>query len=80
MTTRTTDHLVTFKKPFTLPGWEETWPAGDYTVTTHEELLDTSFPAYHRVSTTIALHRGAETRHVDVAPLDLADALGRDSG
>ena len=78
MTTRTTDHHVTFRKPFALPGWEETWPAGDYTVTTHEELLDTSFPAYHRVSTTIALRRAAETRHVEVTPIDLAAALDWD--
>jgi hypothetical protein len=75
---RTTHHQVTFRKPFTLPGWDETWPAGNYMVTTREELLDTSFPAYHRVSTTIALRRGAETRYVEVVPLDLASALDWD--
>ena len=78
MTTRTTDEVVTFSWPFALPGWDEPWPAGTYTVTIDEELLDTSFPAYRRVSTTIALHKGAVTRHVAVAPQDLAAALGRD--
>ena len=78
MTTRTTDEVVTFRWPFSLPGWDESWPAGDYTVTIDEELLDTSFPAYRRVSTTIALHRGAVTRHVAIEPLDLAAALDRD--
>jgi hypothetical protein len=78
MTTRITDHRVTFMRPFSLPGWEDSWPAGEYTVTTNEELLDTSFPAYHRVSTTIALRRGAETRYVEIVPLELAAALDRD--
>jgi hypothetical protein len=78
MTTRSTDHHVKFAHPFSLPGGEETWPAGDYTVTTDEELLDTSFTAYRRLSTTIALRKGAETRHVTIEPLDLAAALDRD--
>jgi hypothetical protein len=47
-------------------------------VTTDEEKLDTRFPAYHRVSTTIALRKGAETRHVRIDPLDLAAALDAD--
>lgn len=78
MTTRTTDHQVTFRFPFSLPGWDQSWPPGNYTVTTYEEELDTSFPSYHRVSTTVALQKGAETRHVTIEPLDLAAALDRD--
>ena len=78
MTTRTTQQQVTFGHPFSLPGWEQTWPAGVYTVTTDEELLDTSFPSSRRVSTTIALQKGAETRHITIEPIDLAYALNRD--
>lgn len=78
MTTRTTHHQVTFRNPFSLPGWDESWPAGEYTVATDEEQLDTRFPAFHRVSTTIALSKGAVTHHVSIAPLDLAAALDRD--
>ena len=78
MTSRSIHHQVTFRLPFKLPGWDQTWPPGTYTVTTEEESLDTSFPAYHRVSTTIQLRRGAETRYVEILPLDLAYALDRD--
>ena len=78
MTTRTTTAIVTFRSPFMLPGWDEPWPGGDYTVTTDEELLDTSFPAYRRVSTTIALQRGAVTRYIVVDPMELASAIQRD--
>lgn len=79
MTTRTRTETVRFKSAFTLPGWDETWPAGEYRVTTDEELLDTSFPAYRRVSTSIALPRGAVTRYVEIDPRDLAAAVERDS-
>jgi hypothetical protein len=78
MTTRTTTATVTFRSSFTLPGWDEAWPSGDYKVTTDEELLETSFPAYRRVSTTIALSRGAVTRYVEIDPIELASAIERD--
>jgi hypothetical protein len=79
MTTRTTTAIVTFKSSFTLPGWDESWPGGDYVVTTDEELLDTSFPAYRRVSTTIALRKGLVTRHINIDPIELASAIERDN-
>lgn len=78
MTRRTTSALVTFRSAFTLRGWDESWPAGDYTVTTDEELLDTSFPAYRRVSTMITLARGAVTHYVEIDPLELAAAIEQD--
>lgn len=79
MGTRTSTHTVTFRSPFSLPGLDELWPAGDYVVTTDEEQLDTSFAAYRRVATTIALRKGAVTRHAAISPLDLAAALERDA-
>ena len=78
MTRRTTSALVTFRSSFTLPSWDESWPAGDYTVTTDEELLDTSFPAYRRISTMITLERGAVTHHVEIDPLELVAAMEQD--
>jgi hypothetical protein len=78
MTTRTREEVLTFRSSFVLPGWEETLPPGDYTVTTDEELLDTSFPANRRLSTTVALSKGAVTRHISVDPIELAAAHARD--
>ena len=78
MTTRTTTTIVTFISSFTLPGWDESWPGGEYTVTTDEESLDTSFPAYGRVSTTIALPKGSATSYVSIDPIELVSALERD--
>ena len=78
MTMRTTTAIVTFRSSFTLPGWDEMWPGGEYTVTTDEELLDTSFPAYRRVSTTIALPKRAVTRYLEIDPMELASAIERD--
>ncbi|MBL8598190.1 MAG: hypothetical protein JNL14_10670 [Devosia sp.] len=47
-------------------------------MTTDEELLDTSFLAYRRVSTTIALPKGAVTRYIEVDPIELASAIEQD--
>ena len=78
MTTRTTHHQVTFRNPFSLPGWDESWPAGEYTVATDEEQLDTRFPAFHRVATRIELRKGAVTQFLTVSPEDRATALTKD--
>lgn len=78
MTTRTTSVTVTFRSAFTLPGWDEKLPAGQYTVTTDEEQLDTSFPAFHRVATRIELRRGAVTQFLTISPQDLAALLAAD--
>ncbi len=59
---------VTFKSAFALPGWDEPLPAGQYTVTTDEEQLDTSFPAFHRVATRIELRKGAVTQFLTISP------------
>ena len=78
MTIRTTTKTVAFKSAFQLPGWDTSWPAGPYEVSTDEEQLETSFTAFRRIETRIQLRRGAETMHVTVAPQDLEDALTRD--
>jgi hypothetical protein len=78
MNTRTTSVTITFRSAFALPGWDETLPAGQYTVTTDEEQLDTSFPAFHRVATRIELRQGAVTQFLTISPQDLAAALTKD--
>jgi hypothetical protein len=78
MNTRTTSVTINFRSAFALPGWDETLPAGQYTVTTDEEQLDTSFPAFHRVATRIELRKGALTQFLTISPEDLATALIKD--
>jgi hypothetical protein len=62
MTLRTSTKTVTFSRPFSLPGLDETQPAGTYTVQTDEEPIEgLSFLAYQRIATVIFLplrHRG----------------------
>ena len=83
MTLRTSTRTVTFARPFALAGFDETLPAGDYTVETDEELLDgLSFPAWRRVLTLLHL-RAASGRpglggSLAIDPTVLEAALQRD--
>ena len=53
---RTSQKIVTFRRPFSLSGLDEMQPAGAYTVETNEELLESlSFPAWRRTATVILL-------------------------
>ena len=74
-----TASTVVFTHRFTLPGLDRSYPAGAYLITTEDELLDVSFAASRRVSTRIALTRGAVTEHWEVSPVDLAAALAQDA-
>jgi hypothetical protein len=78
MTIRTSSHMVTFRRSFRLPDWDASWPPGDYVITSDEQQLDVSFPAFQRVATRIDLRRGAETRHVTISAEALAEALIKD--
>jgi hypothetical protein len=54
MSLRTTSKTVTFARPFSLDGLDETQPAGSYTVQTDEEPIEgLSFLAFRRVATVI---------------------------
>lgn len=56
MTSRTTTKTISFSRPFSLPGLDETQPAGTYTVQTDEEPIEgLSFLAYRRIGTVILL-------------------------
>ncbi len=84
MTLRTTSRTITFARPFSLDGLEETQPAGSYTVQTDEEPIEgLSFLAYRRVATVIFLpvpHRGTGSfQAIAVTPEALEAALARDA-
>lgn len=83
MTHRVSKRLVTFKKPFRLDSIDRQWPAGDYTIETEEEPLDSnSVLAYHTVCTTMILHppSGKSGRHIfiEIEASELEAALARD--
>ena len=84
MTLRTTSKTITFARPFSLDGLDETQPAGSYTVRTDEEPIEgLSFLAYRRVATAIFLplsRRGEGSfQAAPVTPEDLDAALARDA-
>jgi hypothetical protein len=81
MTIRTSRRTVTFRFPFSIPGLDGDQPAGTYTVETDEELLEQiSFPAYHRIATSMMIPRGASSYQIArVDPADLEAAERRDA-
>ena len=81
VTLRTNRRSVTFRFPFSLPGVDGEQPAGTYTIETDEELLEElSFPAYHRVATSMRVPRGPGSYQMfRIEPADLAAALQRDA-
>ncbi|MFN3609229.1 MAG: hypothetical protein ACK4Y9_09210 [Hyphomonas sp.] len=83
MSNRVSKRLVTFKKPFRLDSIERQWPAGDYTIETEDEPLDSkSSVAYRTICTTMILHppSGKSGRHIyiEIEPAELDAALKRD--
>ncbi|ABI75796.1 conserved hypothetical protein [Hyphomonas neptunium ATCC 15444] len=83
MTNRVSKRLVTFNKPFRLDSIERQWPAGDYTIETEEEPLDSkSLLAYRTICTTMILHppSGKSGRHIfiEIEASELDQALLRD--
>jgi hypothetical protein len=83
MTTRTREKTVSFRHSFLLKGVDHPLPAGDYRVTTDEELIESlSFPVYRRVATMIFVPAQAERgamEMVTIDPADLQAALQRDT-
>lgn len=81
MMTRTSRKTVRFAHPFRLACLERTLPAGEYTVVTDEELIQSvSFPAYRRVATMMMVplsERGSSVavEMVNIDPEDLSKAL-----
>ena len=74
MLTRTRDKTWTFGKPFQLQGIDRLLPAGDYRVTTDEELIEgLSFPVYRRVATMIFVPGRTQSVSVEMVSIDPAD-------
>jgi len=83
MSERTTRKSVEFFLPFRPAGVDGMQPPGTYDVETiQEQLIELSFVAYRRVSTTIALHGSTAAtvsrQLTEIDPADLAAALDRD--
>jgi hypothetical protein len=84
MTTRTNSQTVTFARPFLLKGVDRVLPAGDYKVTTDEELIqELSFPVYRRIATMIFVpaesQQASSVEMVAIDPRDLQEAQDRDA-
>ena len=76
MLTRTRDKTWTFGKPFLLKGIDRLLPAGDYRVTTDEELIEgLSFPVYRRVATMIFVPGRTQPASVEMVSIDPADLM-----
>jgi hypothetical protein len=82
MTTRTTEKIITFHRPFCLEGVDGVLPPADYRVVTDEEVIEgLSFVAYHRIATSIFLPApsGSAVEMVPIDPMDLQAAQDRDA-
>ena len=82
MITRTRDRTWRFGRPFMLKGVDRLLPAGDYRVTTDEELIEgLSFPVYRRVATMIFVPGPAQRSFemITIDPADLQAAQKRDA-
>ena len=83
MTSRSVTSIVTFTRPFTMNTQKETLPAGAYTVTIDEELIEgLSFAAYQRVATILEIPAigtaSAVKQYLHVSADDLDAALQRE--
>jgi hypothetical protein len=84
MTIRTSSKTVSFARPFLLKGVDRVLAAGQYRVTTDEELIEElSFPVYRRVATMIFVpadsQNSTSVEMVAIDPRDLQDAQDRDA-
>jgi hypothetical protein len=71
---------VTFRRPFILGGFDAVQAAGTYVIDVEEEAIENiSFPAFRRLSTQIQISSCGVTEHRFINPVDLDEALQRDS-
>lgn len=83
MDTRSSKSMVTFSNAFTLAGYPETLPAGDYEILIDEQLIEgLSFLAYRRTATYLTVvGKGARAGRIEMLTIieqDLELALYRD--
>jgi hypothetical protein len=84
MSIRTTETMVTFRRPFALAAIDGAQPAGTHRLVTEEEQIPgLSFLAFRRVATLLHLPAnptpGCTRQVVEVLPDELAAALAADS-
>jgi hypothetical protein len=78
--TRTTHSTVTFTGPFHLAGMDGVAPAGSYDLDMEEEKLGTlPFESWRQTAAILHVARAGVTEYLPIDPLDLRDALARDS-
>ncbi|MEO3414944.1 hypothetical protein AAFO92_09835 [Roseovarius sp. CAU 1744] len=83
MNTRSSRSMVTFTHSFSLPGYPDEFPAGEYEVVVEEEALHgLSFEAYRRTATYLVVHgKSGRAGHTEMRPTtekDLEATLCRD--
>ena len=83
MTVRTRDRTWAFSNPFSLKGVDRRLSAGNYRVTTDEELIESlSFPVYRRIATMISVpgqgQRASSLEMFTIDPADLQAAHEKD--
>jgi hypothetical protein len=84
VTVRTRDAVWAFHKSFSLKGVDRLLPAGNYRVTTDEELIESlSFPVYRRVATMILVpgqgHWRSSVEMFTIDPAELQAAHEKDT-
>jgi hypothetical protein len=84
MTVRTRDAVWAFHQSFSLKGVDRLLAAGNYRVTTDEELIESlSFPVYRRVGTMIFVpgqgHWRSSVEMFTIDPADLQAAHEKDA-
>ena len=80
MQSRTTHSHVTFRRPFQFVGMEGLAPAGRYKISLEEEQLDSlTVEAWRQTSVTLQIASAGGTDYLSLDPMDLRDALLRDS-
>ncbi len=80
---RSSKSIVTFSNAFTIAGYSEALPAGDYEILVDEELIQgLSFLAYRRTATYLTVvGKGSRTGRIEMVSIteaDLETALDRD--
>lgn len=82
MALRSIRSTVTFPRAFTLSGYSDELPAGEYEVLVEEELIESlSFTAYHRTAIFLTIRgKGNVPGRTEMRPITWADleaALGQ---
>ena len=78
--TRTTRRTQAFQRPFILGKDQEIFPAGSYDIVTTEAVHEgNERTVFIRISTTLLVKSRGMTRHYEVRPADLEEAMRLDN-